>query len=75
MTGYLITRTQYIFDDDVKSYEEEVSCGVLQGSTLGPLIFEVRYSKGFDVLVPLLAVKLLDNYHLPNLYKKSPFLH
>ena len=37
--SYLCNRTQYVKIDEVESRMETVTCGVPQGSTLGPLLF------------------------------------
>ena len=37
--SYLCNRTQFIKIDEMESSMETITCGVLQGSTLGPLLF------------------------------------
>ena len=34
-----INRTQFVKIDEIESSIETITCGVLQGSTLGPLLF------------------------------------
>ena len=38
LTQYLNNRQQYVKIDNVESYKLQMSCGVLQGSTLGPIL-------------------------------------
>ena len=41
MKSYLSDRSQYVLIDNVKSNPHTVSCGIPQGSVMGPLIFNI----------------------------------
>ena len=41
MKSYLSDRSQYVQIDNVKSNPHTVSCGIPQGSVMGPLIFNI----------------------------------
>ena len=45
LESYLTNRTQCILIDGVKSFSKQITCGVPQGSVLGPLLFSVYLSE------------------------------
>ena len=41
LTSYLLDRCQYVQLDNVKSCKHSTTCGIPQGSVLGPLLFNI----------------------------------
>lgn len=62
--SYLNTRKQYVEYNSVKSTEMTISCGVPQGSILGPLLFLLYINDLADVSDKLFALLFADDSNM-----------
>ena len=60
-TNYLFNRTQQVVKDSVKSDSMHVTCGVPQGSILGPLLFLIYFNDFENVLRKANTVMFADD--------------
>ena len=73
--SYLTNRTQVCNVGDVLSEVKEISCGVLQGSTLGPLLFLIYFNDIPDTVKCKLLLYADDSAILVSWYQEGYSLH
>ena len=61
ISDYLFNRKQYVLYDNVKSYGEKVTCGVPQGSIVGPLLFGIMINDFHQVLYKTNTILYADD--------------
>ena len=61
---YLENRSQYVTYNSIKSTKENITCGVLQGSIIGPLLFFIYINDLATVSNAFLSVLFADDADL-----------
>ena len=62
--NYLNSRFQYVMYNGIKSYQSQVTCGVPQGSILGPLLFLIYVNDLHNVVKNALLLLFADDSNL-----------